>query len=99
MGRPEFTRSITETTIKASVVKIENGAIVTTPCEPFTVDDKVSEDKALSLVKAKYGKKQQYVVEMSYVEETWAISKENLKLHGHKVEPKPENTREGNKAE
>lgn len=97
MGRPDFTRTLTETTIKASVVKIVDGAIVTEPCEPFIVDDVVGESKAVDLAKKQYGKKQQYVCEVEAVSTVWAISKEGLKKYGHVVEPKKDEA--GNKAE
>jgi hypothetical protein len=99
MGRTEFTRTLTETTVKPSIVKLEGGKVVTEPCEAFTVNGKIDEDKAVDLAKKKYGKKQQYVVEIVSTETTYAISVEDFMKYAHKVEPKPVTTPEGNKAE
>lgn len=99
MGRTEFTRTITATTIKASVVSIKDGAIITTPCDHFTVNGNVDEGKAVDLAKKQYGKKNQYVVEIEQVNTTYAISVEDFMKYAHKVEPKPESTPEGNTVE
>lgn len=93
--RAEFTRTITESIIKASVITLEAGQVKTTPCEPFTELGKVDEDKALTLTKAKYGKKQQYLVEVSSSDTTYSISVEDFLKYAKKVEPKTEVTEVG----
>lgn len=90
--RNEFTRTITETTVKASIVAIKEGKIECTECEPFVVNGKVTEDKAISLAKKKYGSKNQYVVKMDSKDTTYAISIDKFMEHATVVPDKEEKT-------
>lgn len=91
MGRTEFTRTITATTIKSAKVSFKDGAVVTEAQEDIPVNGKIDDEgKAVEIVRKKYDKKAQYVITgLECVDTTYAISVEDLMKHGHVVEPKP----------
>lgn len=97
MARNEFTRTITETTVNASIVKLVEGKVVTEPCLPFPVKGKIDEAKAVELARKQYGKDKQYVASITAIDTTYALSVDDFMKYAHKVEPKPETA--GNKAE
>lgn len=57
------TRTIETHTINSATVSMENGKIVTEPLEPISVSNvTMNNDKALKLVRKKYGKSGNYVI-------------------------------------
>lgn len=58
-----ITRTIENSVIYASRIHVENGQVTLEELEPLTVThEKVSEEKALNIVKNHYGKKDAYAV-------------------------------------
>lgn len=58
-----ITRTIENSVICASRIHVENGQVTLEELEPLTVThEKVSEEKALNIVKKHYGKKDAYAV-------------------------------------
>jgi hypothetical protein len=93
MGRKEFSRTITETTIKAVELSFKDGKAVTTPVADLVIRGKVAdEDKAMSLVKKAYDKKKQYgIVSMTNVDTLYELSVEDFLKYAHKVDPVSDN--------
>ena len=59
----KVTRSIETHTINSAIVTMENGKIATTSLEPISISDvTMNNDKALKLVRKKYGKNGNYVI-------------------------------------
>lgn len=59
----KVTRSIETHTINSAIVTLENGKIATTSLEPISISNvTMNNDKALKLVRKKYGKNGNYVI-------------------------------------
>lgn len=59
----KVTRTIETHTINSATVAIENGKIATTSLEPISISNiTMNNDKALKLVREKYGKNGNYVI-------------------------------------
>ena len=59
----KVTRTIETHTIKSATVTMEDGKIVTTPLEPISISNvTINNDKALKLVRKKFGKNGNYVI-------------------------------------
>lgn len=59
----KVTRTIETHTINSATVTMENGKIVTTPLKPISISNvTMNNDKALKLVRKKYGKNGNYVI-------------------------------------
>lgn len=59
----KVTRTIETHTINSAIVTMENGKIVTTLLEPISISNvTMNNDKALKLVRKKYGKNGNYVI-------------------------------------
>lgn len=59
----KVTRTIETHTINSETVTMENGKIVTNPLEPISISNvTMNNDKALKLIRKKYGKNGNYVI-------------------------------------
>lgn len=59
----KVTRTIETHTINSATVTMENGKIATTSLDPISISNvTMNDDKALKLVRKKYGKKGNYVI-------------------------------------
>lgn len=59
----KVTRTIETHTINSATITMENGKIVTTSLEPISISNvTMNNDKALKLVRKKYGKNSNYVI-------------------------------------
>lgn len=59
----KVTRTIETHTINSEIVTMENGKIVTNKLEPISISNvTMNNDKALKLIRKKYGKNSNYVI-------------------------------------
>lgn len=59
----KVTRTIKTHTINSAIVTMEDGKIVTTPLEPISISNvTMNNEKALKLVRKKYGKNDSHVI-------------------------------------
>jgi hypothetical protein len=89
MGRNEFTRTITETTVKVFIVTMDaESKLVSAPCKPVKVTGKLTNEQAQKVIKDTYGKDNTYIVTTESKEITYALSLDDFLKYAHVVEPK-----------
>lgn len=74
------TRTVETHIINSATVSMENGKVATEPLEPISVSNvTMNNDKALKLVRKKYGKNGNYVIKgISTLKETYGLPYEKF---------------------
>lgn len=82
-----FTRTITSSIINACEIGTSNGEVVMKDLEPIVVEnEKVSESKAMRLVKEMHGKEGKYFIkDIATYDELYSITMDDFLAHATKV--------------
>jgi len=85
--RNTITRTITESTINAVMIAIDNGQPVVRTLDPITVNGKINDEKALKVVRKIHGKTAPVsIVSIDEKEVVYEISVDDFMKHAHRVE-------------